>query len=108
MVTTRGEYIFKDQWYLDSGFSSRMNGNKDWFINISPSMNNEVKFANDNTLTAEGICDVLIMRKYGKKCSVILNVLYIPDIKINLLGIWQLIEKNYKVLSEDKMIRVLD
>ena len=50
-------------------------------------MKNMVKFANGNILAAEGIVDVLIMRKDGKR-SVISNVLYIPDMKSNLLSIW--------------------
>jgi len=107
MVTTRDEERFKDQWYLDSGCSSHMSGRKDWFVNIKPSMKNMVKFANDNTLAAEGVGDVLIMRKDGKR-SVISNVLYIPGMKSNLLSIGQLVEKNYKVSIEDKMMRVLD
>ena len=60
MVTTRDEDIFKDQWYLDSGCLSYMSRRKDWFVNINPSMKNMVKFANDNTLAAEGIGDVMI------------------------------------------------
>ena len=107
MVTTREEERFKDQWYLDSGCSSHMSGRKDWFVNIKPSMKNMVKFANDNTLAAEGVGDVLIMRKDGKR-SVISNVLYIPGMKSNLLSIEQLVEKNYKVSIDDKMMRVLD
>ena len=70
-------------------------------------MKNMVKFANDNTLAAEGIGDVMIMRKDGKK-SVISNVLYIPGMKSNLLSIGQLVEKNYKVSIEDKLMRVVD
>ena len=62
-----------------------------------------VKFANDNTLASEGIGDVLIMRKYGKR-SVIFYVLYIPGMKSNLLSMWQLVKNNYKVSFEDKMI----
>jgi hypothetical protein len=50
-------------------------------------MKNMVKFANNNTLAAEGVGDVLIMRKDGKM-SIISNVLYIPDMKSNLLSIW--------------------
>ena len=106
MVTTRDEDKFKDQWYLDSGCSSHMSGRKNWFVNIKPSMKNMVKFANDNTLAAEGIGDVMIMRKDGKK-SVISNGLYIPGMKSNLLSIGQLVEKNYKVSIEDKLMRVL-
>lgn len=36
------------------------------------------------------------------------NVLYIPGMKSNLFSIGQLIEKNYKVMIEDKMMRVHD
>lgn len=47
------------------------------------------------------------MRKDDKR-SVISNVLHIPSMKSNFLGIGKLIEKNYKVLIKDKMVRVLD
>lgn len=70
-------------------------------------MKNEVKFSNYNTLDVEGIGDVLIMRKYDKM-TVISNVLYIEDMKINLLSIGQPIKKNYKVLIGYEMMRVLD
>ena len=107
MVTIRDEDRFKDQWYLDSGCSSHMFERKDWFINIKPSMKNTVKFSNDNTLADEGIGYVMIMRKDGKR-SVISNVLYIPGMDSNLYNIGQLVEKNYKVLIKDKMMRVVN
>src|ERR1043165_904544 len=107
MVTKRDEEKFKDQWYLDSGCSLHMSGRKDWFVNLKPLMKNMVKFANDNTLAVEGIGDVMIMRKNGKR-SVISNVLYIPGMKSNLLSIGQLVEKNYKETIEDKITRVID
>ena len=66
-----------------------------------------VKFAIKNNLEAEGIRDVLIMRKDGKR-SLISNVLYIPGKKSNLLNIGLLVEKNYKVSVEGKMMRFLD
>lgn len=107
MVTMTGEERFKDQWYLDSGCSSHMTRRKDWFVNISPSMKNKVKFSNDNTMVVESICDVLIMRKDGKRL-VTSNVLYIPDMESNFLSIGQLIVKNYKVLVKDNIMRVLE
>ena len=55
IVTIRDEERFHDQWYLDSGCSSHMTGRKGWFVNIKPLMKNMVKFANDNTLAAEGL-----------------------------------------------------
>ena len=84
-----------------------MSGRKVWLVNINPSMKKMVKFANDNTQAAEGVGDVLIMRKDGKR-SVISNVLYIPGMKSNLLSIGKLVEKNYRVSIEDKMMRILD
>lgn len=54
----------------------------------------------------EGIGNVLIRRKDGKQ-SIISNVLYIPGMKSNLLSISQLIERNYKLLIEDRMMKVI-
>lgn len=107
MVTTKYEERFKDQWYLNLGCSSHMTGRKDWFINTSPSMKNKVKFLNENTMTAEGIGDVLIMRKDGKR-PVISNILYIPGMANKFINIRQLIAKNYKELIKYRMMRVLD
>src|ERR1051325_6111408 len=84
-----------------------MYGRKDWFVNLKPSMKNMVNFSNDNTLAVEGIGDVMIIRKDCKR-SVTSNVLYIPGMKRNLLSIGQLVEKNYKVIVKDKMMRVVD
>lgn len=103
MVTKKEEERFKDQWYLDPGCSSHVTGRKYWFINISPSLKNKVKFANINTLSDEGIVDVLIRIKDGEK-SVISNMLYIPGMKSNLLSISRLIKRNYKVLIKDRMM----
>lgn len=83
-----------------------MTGRKYLFVNMSPLMKNEVKPSNDNTMSAEGISDVMVMKKNGKR-SVISDVLCIPDMKSNSLSICQLIEKNYKVLIEDKTTRLL-
>lgn len=107
MVTTKEEERFKDQWYLDSGCSSHMTGRSDWFISINKSMKSRVKFANDSALAAEGVGDVLIKRKDGKQ-SLISNVLYIPGMKSNLLSIGQLVEKNYRVVIEDKLMSITD
>lgn len=60
-------------------------------------MKNKMKFENDSTLACEGIGDVLIMRKYGKK-SLISNMIYIPCMKNKLLSIGKLTGKNYKVM----------
>jgi hypothetical protein len=97
----------KDEWYLDSGCSTHMTGRKDWFVQINQATKNKVKFADDTTLSAEGVGDVLIGRKNGGH-SRIKDVLYIPGIKCNLLSIGQLLERGYLIRLENKMLRVLD
>ncbi|GAU49301.1 hypothetical protein TSUD_367130 [Trifolium subterraneum] len=69
--------------------------------------NSQVRFANDSTMTAKGMGDVSIKRKDGK-CSMISNVLYIPGIKCNLLSIGQLLEQDYKIVMEHRLLNVFD
>ncbi|XP_050895198.1 uncharacterized protein LOC127101799 [Lathyrus oleraceus] len=80
---------------------------KDWFIKINRAMKNKVKLANDTILMADGISDVLIMRRDGGN-SLIKYILYIQGIKCNLLSIGQLLEKGYKIHMENKGLRVMD
>ena len=51
------------EWYLDLSCSTHMTGRKVWFVKINCAMKNKVKFADDTTLVADGINDVLIMRR---------------------------------------------
>jgi len=107
MVTTTEEANSGDMWYLDTGCSTHMTGRRDWFVKINSTSKSKVKFADDSTLSAEGIGEVLIKKKDGGQ-SLISEVLYIPGMKSNLLSIGQLLEKGYRVLLEDKMMRVHD
>ena len=52
-------------WYLDTGFSTHMAGRREWFLNLDQSMNSQVKFVDDRTLSAEGIGKVYIKTKDG-------------------------------------------
>jgi hypothetical protein len=93
LVTTRDESDNKDKWYLDTGCSTHMTGRKDWFVSLTSTKNNNVRFADDSTVAVKGVGDVSIKRKDGK-LSLISNVLYIPGMKCNLLSIGQLLEKD--------------
>ncbi|XP_073221577.1 uncharacterized protein [Cicer arietinum] len=107
MVTVRDGAQGRNEWYLDSGCSTHMTRRKDWFVKINQATRSRVKFADDTTLAADGIGDVLIMRRDGGH-SLIKDVLYIPGIKCNLLSIGQLLERNYMIRMENKVLRVLD
>jgi hypothetical protein len=107
LVTTRDESDNKDKWYLDTGCSTHMTGRKDWFVNLTKTQNNNVRFADDSTVAVKGIGDVSIKRKDGKH-SLISNVLYILGMKCNLLSIGQFLEKDFKIVMEKKLLNVFD
>lgn len=66
-----------------------------------------MRFADDTTLAADGVDDVLIMKRDGVH-SLIKDVLYIPGIKYNLLINGKLLEKDYTIHMEHKILHVLD
>ncbi|XP_058755971.1 uncharacterized protein LOC131629192 [Vicia villosa] len=96
-----------DEWYLDYGFPTHMTCRKDLFVEINQATKNKVKVADDTTLVADGVNDVLIMRRDGGP-SLIKDVIYILGIKCNLLSIGQLLEKDYIIRMENKILRILD
>ncbi|GAU50018.1 hypothetical protein TSUD_331710 [Trifolium subterraneum] len=55
----------------------------------------------------EGVGVVCIRSKNGDQ-AFINDVLYIPGIKCNLLSVGQLIEKDYKIVIEDRMMKLMD
>ncbi|OIW01880.1 hypothetical protein TanjilG_31062 [Lupinus angustifolius] len=94
-------------WYLDSGCSNHMTGNKDWFVTLDKSVETRIKFADDSIIKAEGIGRVMIKKKDGST-SYISSVLYVPRMKSSLLSLGQLLEKGYKMRLEEKMLKVFN
>ena len=95
MVTNETTLDDKGQWYLDIGCSTHMIGHKDWFVCLDERMKSKVRFADDSTMLAEGIGNVLIQRKDGKE-TCIEDVLYVPGISSNLLSLGQLLQKTLR------------
>ena len=96
-----------DQWYLDTGCSNHMSGKKTWFCELDESVTRKIRFADDSVVNAEGIGKIKIQSKDGKD-SFISDVLYVPNMKSNLISIGQLLEKGYTVRMEDKILRIFD
>ncbi|XP_004488169.2 uncharacterized protein [Cicer arietinum] len=63
--------------------------------------------ADDNTITAEGVGKILIQIRDGKKYF-ICDVLYVPNMKNNLLSLEQLLEKGYSMNMENEKIKMFD
>ena len=93
MVTTRSKEDYSS-WYLDTGCSNHMTGNKDRLVDFNPNVTTSVRFADNSTILAEGIGKVMITRKNGET-TYIHSVLYVPSMKNNLLSLVQLREKGF-------------
>ncbi|RDY01197.1 hypothetical protein CR513_15500, partial [Mucuna pruriens] len=55
--------------YLDIGCSNHMTRHKGWFVNLDEKVKRTVKFADNNTFTAEGMGKVLNHRRDGQSLS---------------------------------------
>ena len=96
-TTTRSVNSQEKSWYLDSGCSNHMTCHREWLINFDAEKKSKVTFADDNTLKVEGAEDVVILRIDGSK-AVISNVLFVSEMKCNLLSIGQLVQKGFTVV----------
>ncbi|CAJ2667154.1 unnamed protein product [Trifolium pratense] len=96
----------QEHWYLDTGCSNHMTSHRDWLINFNSSSKTKIRFADNRTIPAEGVGDVLIKGKKGNQ-AIITGVLYVPDMKTNLLSLGQLLEKGFIMHMENNIMEVL-
>ena len=76
-------------WYLDTGASSHMTGKNAFFHNIDENMKGSVKFGDVSIITYEGKGNISVTLKNGE-ILIIQNVLYLPDLKTNILSLGKL------------------
>lgn len=86
-------------WFIDSGASLHMSMRKEWFTNIRPSTVKEIFVANKEKLAVEGIGDIKFkLFVNGKKADITFyDVLYVPNLSVNLLSVSQIISRGYTV-----------
>ena len=79
------------KWYLDSGCSRHMTGNKDLFTSLKEKDGGNVNFGDNSKGKVVGIGSI------GNSSICINDVLYVEGLKHNLLSISQLCDKGFKV-----------
>lgn len=97
---TRREMV----WFLDSGCSNHMTGNKEWFSDLDENFSQTVKLGNDTRMTV--VAKGSIRMQVNGILQVISDVYYIPELKNNLLSIGQLQEKGLAILIQDGTCKV--
>jgi transposase InsO family protein len=96
-----------DWWYMDTGCSNHLTGNKLWLIDFDSRRRAKIRCADDKYLNAEGMGNVKVKVKNGKTV-LIKDVWYVPGIRSNLMSVGQLIEKGFSVVMKDNLLKLYD
>ena len=86
MVCHAKEETNRNLWYLDTGCSNHMCGDKSVFSVLDESFRDDVKFGDNSKVSVMGKGRVSIQTKEDST-HIISNVLYVPDLKTNLLSV---------------------
>ncbi|XP_004500259.1 uncharacterized protein [Cicer arietinum] len=107
MATIKSDDDGLEQWYLDTRYSNHMTGHKGWFVSIDEKVKRKIRFADNSTMTAKGVNNVLIQRRDDKQ-SFICDALYVPNMKNNMLSLRLLLEKGYSMKIEHGEMRMFN
>lgn len=86
----------QDAWFLDSGCSNHMCGDRTMFNELDEKFRHSVKLGNNTKMDVIGKGSVKLL--LSGMNLVVTEVYYIPDLKNNLLSIGQLQEKELAIL----------
>lgn len=81
------EESHQNLWYLDTGCSNHICGDKSTFSDFDETFRNTVKFGDDSTISVMGKGRAAIQTKESSHS--ISNVLFVPELKTNLLSVGQ-------------------
>jgi hypothetical protein len=92
----------KRGWYVDSGCSKHMTGDRDKFLTLREERDGSVSFENDDSSKIIGKGTVLI----GNKNEKAENVLLVEDMKHNLLSVSQICDQGHKVTFDSQKCEI--
>lgn len=98
MMTYSGkqENLRKRAWFLDSGCSNHMSGDRELFSTLSGDFKHSVKLGNDKRMEVVGKGSVkLVLNDVTYNIS---DVYFVPELKNNLLSLGQLQEKEITII----------
>lgn len=91
-------------WYVDSGASMHMTMHRDWLSDVTAPPVQSIRIANNNLLKVEccGNISIKVITNDGSMETIqVRNVLYVPELKTNLLSISKIIESGCKILFNE-------
>jgi len=93
-----------EEWFLDSGCSNHMSGNKNWFSELYENFRHAVKLGNDTQIIVMGKGSVQL--NVDGVTHVISHVYYVSELTNNLLSIGQLQENDLSILIQNGKCKV--
>ncbi|XP_073220720.1 uncharacterized protein [Cicer arietinum] len=94
----------EEVWFLDSGCSNHMTGNKGWFSNLEEGFCQTVKLGNDMKMNV--VAKGNVRMQVNGVTQVISDVYFVPELKNNLLSLGQLQEKGLAILIQNGTCKV--
>lgn len=85
-------------WFLDTGCSNHMCGEKKWFSDLEECYKHTVKLGDNSKMLVVGRGNVKLETEGAS--HIITNVYYIPELKNNLISNGQLVERGMLVLIQ--------
>ncbi|KAK8913818.1 hypothetical protein KSP39_PZI024059 [Platanthera zijinensis] len=95
LTSDGNESCINDVWYIDSGCSNHMSGNRELFKSLDESIQKEVRTGDDKRLQVKGSGVVSVKTKKGTKT--IPDVYFVSGLKHNLISVGQLLKRGHDV-----------
>lgn len=91
-------------WFLDSGCSNHMCGNKEWFFDLDENFREFVKLGDNSRVAVKGKGKLKL--QVNELTHVITEVYLIPDLENNLLSLGQLQHKGLILIFRDNLCKI--
>lgn len=98
----------RDAWILDSGASEHMCHRREWFLNFARA-SSSVTIGNGSRIMAEGRGEINILAFDGVEWrrKHLTNVLYVPEIHMNLFSQGKVLDRGHKLNSDNKRCEIV-
>ena len=100
----RQESLRKKVWFLDSGCSNHMSGDKSLFSTLDEKFRHSVKLGNNKRMEVVGKGNLKLM--FNGASYMISDVYYVPELKNNLLSLGQLQEKKITIIIQSGVCKI--
>ena len=108
LLLQRASKSYDDRlWFLDTCASSHMIGKKSLFHLIDENQKGIVKFGDGSTIPYEGKGNISVTFQTNE-VMIIMNILYLPDLKTNILSLGKLDDQGCKTILSSGFLMIYD